>query len=364
MTDEKNKLSETSESNLNQKELAELSLLKEQKRSLRARLIFDIIKYTVVVVGAITLFLIIQQPESYLKLKTSEEEIQRERVKLVLELLKEKDSQKILLGLNAIKDVYPESKNKWLIKLKKTFISQTDFPIIEKALTDYTEGLEKNKNLNKQLNRLKNMLASQESSLPKIRMPPSVTRPGSSKPKFNKSPSVGSASAPAPIGFIELKPEEIRRKIRELETKIVLNDYNISLNKDILDARGVELLYTKDWEGKWYISWEADYQIYYEKETLKNPLTFEIKEGRLIGSYSFPTKNGIVHGEIRDIRVNQNCLEGKYYEKGSIERGNGTVEFLMFPGKKDAFIGRYKRIKSNFAHVDDYYKIWIGKRGL
>ncbi|MDQ1350302.1 MAG: hypothetical protein QG657_603 [Acidobacteriota bacterium] len=351
MADKPNTLPETSSNNMCSKESAEIDLLKAQRKSLKFSNILEIVKSILIGAGAVAVFLILHHPESYIKIKSSTEEIQRERAKMFLELLKEKDAQKILMGIKALKHVYPIGEEDWLVKIEKDYIGQTDAPIIEKALRDYTAAMEKGKALENQLSRLKKMLPKKEPS-PGIPPPPTVS--------VDPEPPIDG-------GRLSIKPENIPGKIRELETEIILNNYTIRSNKLILETHGVPLELDEsqeidDWKGKWYTSWEVDNQISYQKEALNNPLTFEIKGDTLIGSYTFKINDTPVNGEIRDIKVNQNCLTGNYYERGSKETGTGTVEFLMFPGKKDAFIGRYKHLKSNFTKIDGYYKIWIGKR--
>jgi hypothetical protein len=335
--------------NLSLKELEEINLLKEQQKSLRRRFYFDIVKYLLMAFGAGIVFMVVQKPESFLKIKATKEEILRERAKMIIELLKQDDPEKISQGIEAIKGAYPSDENDWLNNFKISLDSRSDPERIKAALKQYTALTKKNENYIKELNRLKKAIHPPQKSLP----------------KFRRSPSVGGASP-------KREPHDIEGRIQELEREIKANNYIISKKKAYLEAKGISIIETKktkDWEGQWTITWEGDYTIYYSKdkyeETKIEPLIFEFEEnGLLVGRYSFKTKdNRIIKGEIKNIQIFDNCLKGNYYEKGSSkEEGTGTVEFLMFPGKKEAFIGRYKRLKSNFAKVDDNYKIWLGKR--
>ena len=197
-----------------------------------------------------------------------------------------------------------------------------------------------NEDYKKELSLIKKLYSITENPFPEVKVEPSI---GGIRPE-------------------KIDPDEIRKRIQELERKIKVNEFIISEQKAILDTFGITLNETKYWEGDWYISWEGDEQIWYEMDELKEPLTFEFRDGVLIGKYGYRTKDGIVNGEIKEIKISANCLKGHYYEKGGGEDGNGTVEFLMFPERKYAFIGRYKRRKSTLLNVDDNYKIWIGKR--
>ena len=90
MTDKSNTLPETSSNNICSKESAEIDLLKLQRKSLKFSNILEIVKSILIGAGAVAVFLILQHPKSDIKIKSSTEEIQRERAKMFLELLKEK----------------------------------------------------------------------------------------------------------------------------------------------------------------------------------------------------------------------------------------------------------------------------------
>lgn len=357
---------------LNLKDLEEAKLFAAQRISLNRKHYFDVIRYILMLVGIVILFLIIQRPESYLKIKSSKEEILRERAKMVLELLKENDPDKISLGIEAIEAAYPTDDNNWLNKFKVSLVRQSNHEKIKNALDKYTKLTKENENYIKELNLLKKMVpptqnTPDEETIPESDDPgPVIILPESNEQIDSLTePYIPEINEGDPLEkkIKKMNPIEIKGRIQELDRQVKVNEYIIGEQKLFLESFGITLNDTKDWEGKWYISWEADYQIFYEKKPINSPLTFEINNGRLMGFYSFPFKKEIIKGEIRNIQIDKNCLKGRYYEKGTKgEAGEGIVEFLMFPQEKDAFIGRYKRLKSNFVAVDSYYKIWVGKR--
>jgi hypothetical protein len=342
MPDESEKTNVGSSNSMSIKELREAELLEAQRIALNRKHYFNIIKLVLFVAGTIIAFLIIQKPESFLKQKSSKEKIAKERALLVLDLLKEKDPEKIALGIEAIKAAYPADENDWLNRFRLSVVIQSNDEKIKNALKNYTLLTETHKSLKNDLEKLKRFIS-----------------PISTNRKRRKVTRRANGSI---TNLSKLTPEEIKKKIQEIKTKTKFYHYKIREQKSILASFGVTINDTDDWEGDWYISWEGEEQIWYEMDELKEPLTFEFRDGILIGKYGYRTKDGIVNGEIKDIKISDNCLKGHYYEKGGGEDGNGTVEFLMFPERKDAFIGRYKRRKSTLLNVDDNYKIWIGKR--
>jgi hypothetical protein len=77
------------------------------------------------ILGSIIVFVLIQRPESIINQKSSLETINRERAKLVLELFKETNPQKIYLGLQVIKSTYPQEDSKWLDDIIRTYQEQS-----------------------------------------------------------------------------------------------------------------------------------------------------------------------------------------------------------------------------------------------
>jgi len=111
----------SSQPRLSQKEIEEIKKLKAERKATIARLWFDIIKSVVLISGSIIVFLLIKQPESIINKKSSEEAISRERAKLILELLKYDDPDKIIMGLEVIEVSYPKTEGNWFKDLKETY---------------------------------------------------------------------------------------------------------------------------------------------------------------------------------------------------------------------------------------------------
>ncbi len=121
----------------------EIIKLKVESKALKIQSYFYVFKVFATIIGGIILFIAIQKPESILNHKVSEETISRERTKLILDLLKEKDPRTISLGLEVIESSYPNSEE-WLKKIKKTFNEQASIKTIN-TLTKRLEKLTKEK---------------------------------------------------------------------------------------------------------------------------------------------------------------------------------------------------------------------------
>ncbi len=80
----------------------------------------DVVKIGVAFLGSFFVFVILRQPESILNRKVSKESIYRERAKLVLELMKKKDVDEVLLGLDVIEKSYM-IENDWIIDIKRVY---------------------------------------------------------------------------------------------------------------------------------------------------------------------------------------------------------------------------------------------------
>ncbi|WP_299214657.1 hypothetical protein [uncultured Aquimarina sp.] len=102
------------------KEEAEIENIQNETKNSRIRLYHDLIKSALIICGTIFFFFIIQKPDSILNKKSSIETINRERAKLVLELINKKDSEDILLGLDIIEESYP-TNDKWIEGIRKIF---------------------------------------------------------------------------------------------------------------------------------------------------------------------------------------------------------------------------------------------------
>ena len=120
-----------------QKEKEEILKIQAERNALKIRTYFDIVRTITLVIGSIILFWVIQRPESILNQKTSKESISRERAKLILDLIKEDDPQKLALGLSVIEASYPSTEEEWFLKLKKTFESQSNIKIVNDLYDKY-----------------------------------------------------------------------------------------------------------------------------------------------------------------------------------------------------------------------------------
>lgn len=125
-----------------EKEIAELLKIKAETRLLKINSYFDIIKSIALIIGAIILFLIIKRPESIINQKASEETINRERAKLVIDLLKEEDPQKILLGISVIKASYPASDLSWINTIEHTYEEKSNYKLIRDLNKHYEQLLD------------------------------------------------------------------------------------------------------------------------------------------------------------------------------------------------------------------------------
>ena len=101
--------------------------LKEEIRGLKTNRIYDIIKGIALVLGALALFIMIQMPESVLNKKNSQETMNRERAKLILDVIHDnKDFENIVLELSVIGMAYPESDTIWLSDIKNIYLTMLD----------------------------------------------------------------------------------------------------------------------------------------------------------------------------------------------------------------------------------------------
>ena len=123
-----------------QKEKEEIFKIQAERDALKIRTYFDIVKTITLVIGSIILFWVVQRPESILNQQTSKESISRERAKLILDLIKEDDPQKLALGLSVIEASYPSTEEEWFLKLKQTFELQSNIKIVN-DLSDRYEKL-------------------------------------------------------------------------------------------------------------------------------------------------------------------------------------------------------------------------------
>jgi hypothetical protein len=104
----------------------EIQKLVAEKQSLKANVYLSWLKSALLLVGSIIVFVLIQRPESIINQKSSLETINRERAKLLLELFKETNPQKIYFGLQIIKSTYPQQDSKWLDDIIKNYRDQSN----------------------------------------------------------------------------------------------------------------------------------------------------------------------------------------------------------------------------------------------
>jgi hypothetical protein len=106
-------------------ELEELNRQKlvEELKSIKATRLTNLIKSISILIGGIILFVLITRPEFLLNKKASQEDISRERAKLILNLISEnKSSENILLGLSIIEKAYPIENKQWINNIREILL--------------------------------------------------------------------------------------------------------------------------------------------------------------------------------------------------------------------------------------------------
>lgn len=109
------------------------------------------LKFIFGIVGAFILFIIIQRPESIINRKASQETISRERAKLLLNVIKEKDPELRKLSLEILKDAYPESDNKWLKNVEEYISTKAINEISQEAVNEYSNLVSQREKLKQEL---------------------------------------------------------------------------------------------------------------------------------------------------------------------------------------------------------------------
>lgn len=103
-----------------------------EKRAINIGVILDIVKTAALIFGSIYLYFIIKEPESVLNRKHSEETINQNRAKLVLDLFEaHEDPKDILLGLSIIKRSYPSTESNWIDRIEELTVTKISFKKIE-----------------------------------------------------------------------------------------------------------------------------------------------------------------------------------------------------------------------------------------
>lgn len=100
-----------------QKVQEEIHSIQQERKLSQFRVYTEMLKLLLGVIGAVVLFLFIQNPDIFIKERQSKEEIRRERAKLILDWLKEENPEKRLEAIEIIKAVYGESEDGWLNKI-------------------------------------------------------------------------------------------------------------------------------------------------------------------------------------------------------------------------------------------------------
>ena len=113
--------------------------LKEEIKKMKVDRYADLLKGLGVFVGSIVLFIAIQMPESILNKKMSDESINRERAKLVLDIVHNNNDDNIMLELSVIEKAYPDKDNAWINAIKDVYQTRID---IAKNSVDNTDNEE------------------------------------------------------------------------------------------------------------------------------------------------------------------------------------------------------------------------------
>lgn len=101
--------------------------ISEEIKGLKARRYLDIVKGVALLIGSIVVFIAIQMPGSILNKKVSQESINRERAKLMLDLIhNNKDFETILLELSVIEKAYPDNDTFWINEIKSIYRTKLD----------------------------------------------------------------------------------------------------------------------------------------------------------------------------------------------------------------------------------------------
>lgn len=101
--------------------------ISEEIKGLKARRYLDVAKGVALLIGSVVLFIAIQMPGSVLNKKVSQESINRERARLILDLIhNNKDFETTLLELSVIEKAYPDSDTFWINEIKSIYITKLD----------------------------------------------------------------------------------------------------------------------------------------------------------------------------------------------------------------------------------------------
>jgi hypothetical protein len=108
-----------------QKLREEIFQLRDVRRQTTLQLYVEVGKSILVFIAACLAFLLITRPDSLTNRTSSEDEMRRERARLVIELIKERDPEVVLAGLRAIRMSYPPADGEWIEQIEKEFIARS-----------------------------------------------------------------------------------------------------------------------------------------------------------------------------------------------------------------------------------------------
>ncbi|MGE0455888.1 MAG: hypothetical protein AB7O37_19405 [Vicinamibacteria bacterium] len=109
----------------------------------QAKLRVEVVKALLAVLGAAFVFWLVQRPESALNREASKETIARERARLLLEWVREPDSEKRGEALAIISAAYGESDNKWLGTVEAFLREKAHYESLDKLIREKQMALEK-----------------------------------------------------------------------------------------------------------------------------------------------------------------------------------------------------------------------------
>ncbi len=106
----------------------------------KAQYSFDILKYVLACISAAFVFFLITRPDTLLNRRASEETIARERAKLLIDILKEKDPELRKQGLAIIKGAYP-TDNQWIVEIENKLNIHADIELEENRIKEHEDLL-------------------------------------------------------------------------------------------------------------------------------------------------------------------------------------------------------------------------------
>lgn len=143
---------------MTEKEILEIKLLNEEisnnkvdRQQKEISYYVELTRNIILIIGSVILFIFIQNPESILNRKNSEETTSRERAKLILEVINYDNPEKIYQGLQIIKYSYPNT-NDWMTKIENAILKNAKFMLSEELSQKYRKLNEQKKCLEELMN--------------------------------------------------------------------------------------------------------------------------------------------------------------------------------------------------------------------